>query len=130
MTQHSRAEAEAGWETADGMVTYGDNASVGVDTGDYIPNYSQLGSLPANPAALNAYLVRLVYPNSKPTPVQKDQAAFSVIDDMLENYALPARLSAEIYQALAAIAAGDAPATARDAQRLPNRVLRRRGLAN
>ncbi len=94
---------EAGWETADGMVTYGDNYSVGVDTGDYIPSYSQLGSLPTIPAALNAYLVRLVYPNSKPTPVQKDQAAFSVIDDMLENYALPARLSAEIYQALAAI---------------------------
>ena len=94
---------EAGWETADGMVTYGDNASAGVDTGDYIPNYSQLGSLPSNPAALNAYLVRLVYPNSKPTPVQKDQAAFSVIEDMLDNYALPARLSAEIYQALAAI---------------------------
>jgi hypothetical protein len=94
---------EAGWETADGMVTYGDNLSAGVDTGDYIPNYSQLGSLPANPAALNAYLVRLVYPNSKPTQVQKDQAAFSVIDDMLDNYVLPPKLAAEIYQALAAI---------------------------
>jgi hypothetical protein len=98
-----KTSTEAGWETADGMVTYGDNASVGVDTGDYIPSYSQLGSLPASPAALNAYLVTLVYPNSKATPLQQDQAAFSVIDDMLENYVLPPKLQAEVYQALAAI---------------------------
>jgi hypothetical protein len=94
---------QAGWETADGMVTYGDNVSLGVDTGDNIPSYSQLGSLPTNPTALNAYLVRLVYPNSKPTRVQRDQAAFAVIDDMLDNYVLPPRLAAEIYHALAAI---------------------------
>ena len=94
---------EAGWETADGRVTYGDNVSAGVDTGDYIPSYSQLGSLPTSPAALNAYFVRLVYPNSKATPLQKDLAAFSVSDDMLENYVLPPKLQAEIYQALAAI---------------------------
>ena len=94
---------EAGWETADGRVTYGDNSSVGVDTGDYIPSYSQLGSLPTSPAALNAYFVRLVYPHSKARPLQKDLAAFSVIDDMLENYVLPPKLQAEIYQALAAI---------------------------
>jgi hypothetical protein len=98
-----KTSTEAGWETADGMVTYGDNASVGVDTGDYIPAYSQLGSLPTSPAALNAYLVTLVYPNSKATPLQADQAAFSVIDDMLENYVLPPKLQAEVYQALAAI---------------------------
>ncbi len=94
---------EAGWETADGAVTYGDNYSAGVDTGDNIPNYSQLGSLPANPAALDAYLAHIVYPNSNATQVQNEQAAFSVIDDMLENYVLPPRLAAEIYQALAAI---------------------------
>jgi hypothetical protein len=94
---------EAGWETADGGVTYGNNYSVGVDVGDNIPSYSQLGSLPANPAALDAYLVHIVYPNSNPTPVQKDQAAFSVIDDMLINYLLPPKLEAEVYQALAAI---------------------------
>jgi hypothetical protein len=94
---------EAGWETADGSVTYGDNYSVGVDTGDYIPNYSALGSLPASPAALDAYLARLVYPNSRPTRVQQGQAAFSVIEDMLINYVLPPTLAAEIYQALAII---------------------------
>jgi len=86
-------------------VTYGDNYSAGVDVGDNIPSYSELGSLPASPAALNAYLARLVYPDSRPTQVQQGLAAFSVIEDMLINYVLPPRLAAEIYQALAAIPA-------------------------
>ena len=109
---------EAGWETADGQVTYGDNYSVGVDTGDPIPSYSQLGSLPANPAALNAYLARLVYPGSTPTATQRGLAAFSVIDDMLTNYVLPPKLQAEVYQALAAIPAVtvDSHVTAIDGQ--------------
>src|ERR1700758_4493360 len=98
-----RIFTEAGWETADGGVTYGNNYSAGVDVGDNIPSDSQLGSLPPNPAALDAYLAHIVYPNSNPTPVQKDQAAFSVIDDMLINYLLPPKLEAEVYQALAAI---------------------------
>jgi hypothetical protein len=93
---------EAGWETADGEVAYGNNYSV-VDPGDNIPSYSQLGSLPTNPAALDARLTRLVYPSSKPARWQAGQAAFGVIDDMLENYVLPPRLQAEMYQALAAI---------------------------
>ena len=101
----SRVHTQAGWETADGLVTYGDNVSAGVDTGDNIPAYSELGSLPADPAALDAYLARLVYPGSTPTKVQQGLAAFSVIDDMLMNYVLPPRLEAEIYQALAAIPA-------------------------
>jgi len=94
---------EAGWETADGMVTYGDNYSVGIDTGDNIPSYSELRSLPTSPAALDAYLASLVYPDSNPTPTQAGQAAFSVIEDMLTNYVLPPTLEAEIYQALAII---------------------------
>ena len=98
-----RTFTEAGWETADGQVTYGNNYSTGVDAGAGIPSYSQLGSLPANPAALDAYLTRLVYPSSKPAPWQAGQAAFSGIDEMLENYVLPPRLQAEVYQALAAI---------------------------
>ena len=100
-----RMNTEAGWETADGLVTYGNNASAGVDTGDYIPSYAQLGSLPADPAALDAYLARLVNPGSTATKVQQGLAAFFVIDDMLTNYVLPPRLEAEIYQALAAIPA-------------------------
>jgi hypothetical protein len=92
-----------GWETADGGVTYGDGYSAGVAGGDTIPSYSQLGSLPDSPADLDAYLAKIVYPNSNPTPVQRDQAAFSVINDMLINYVLPPALEAEVYQALAAI---------------------------
>jgi hypothetical protein len=94
---------EAGWETADGQVTYGNNYSVGVDAGAGIPTYSQLGSLSASPAALDAYLARLVYPSSKPAAWQAGQAAFSGIEEMLENYVLPPKLQAEVYQALAAI---------------------------
>ena len=94
---------EAGWETADGLVTYGNNYSIGVDVGDNIPSYSRLGSLPRDPAALDAYLARLVYPDSNPAPDIKGLAAFSVIEDMLVNYVLPPTLEAEIYQALAII---------------------------
>jgi hypothetical protein len=101
----SNTGTEAGWETADGRLTYGANASAGVDTGDNIPSYSQLGSLPTDPAALDAYLARLVYPDSAPTKVQQGLAAFSVIQDMLMNYVLPPKLEAEVYQALAAIPA-------------------------
>jgi hypothetical protein len=93
---------EVGWETADGQVTYG-GYSTGVDAGAGIPSYSQLESLPTNPAALDAYLTRLVYPSSKPAPWQAGQAAFSGFEEMLENYVLPPRLQAEVYQALAAI---------------------------
>ena len=99
----SETFTEAGWETADGAVTYGSNYSVGVAGGDNIPSYSQLGSLPRDPAALNAYLARLVYPDSKATQAQQGLAAFSVIEDMLTNYVLPPALQAEVYQALAVI---------------------------
>jgi hypothetical protein len=90
------------WETADGEVPYGNN-SPAIDTGDYIPSYSQLGSLPTRPAALDAYLAGLVYPGLPLTQARAGSAAFSVIEDMLENYVLPPRLEAEIYQALAII---------------------------
>lgn len=109
---------EAGWETADGLVTYGDASSEGIAGGDNIPSYSELGSLPRDPAALDAYLVRLVYPNSNAKPFQKDLAAFSVIDDMLQNYVLPPTLQAEVYQALAIIpiVTADSHVTAIDGQ--------------
>jgi hypothetical protein len=94
---------EAGWETADGQVTFGNNASVGVSAGAGIPSYSQLGSLPTNPVALDTYLADLVYTGSKPPPSQVGPTAFSGIEEMLENYVLQPRLQAELYQALAAI---------------------------
>jgi hypothetical protein len=94
---------EAGWETADGLAAYGDNYSGGVDPGDNVPSYSQLGSLPRDPAALDSYLARLVYPDSNPAPDIKGMAAFSVIEDLLINYVLPPALEAEMYQALAVI---------------------------
>lgn len=94
---------EAGWETADGLETYGSNPSAGVSPGAYIPSYSQLGSLPRDPRALDAYLAHRVYPNSKPAADIMGMSAFSNIDQMLSNYVLPPALAAEMYQALAVI---------------------------
>jgi hypothetical protein len=93
---------QAGWETADGEVAYGDSYGI-VAPGDPIPSYSELGSLPRSPAALDAYLTRLVYPDSNPAPDIKGETAFSSIEDMLTNYVLPPSLQAGLYQALAAI---------------------------
>ncbi len=92
---------EAGWETANGEVSYPDDFAELVAPGDPIPSYPELGSLPTSPAALDAYLVRLVYPDSNPAPDIKSLAAFSSIEDMLTNYVLPPALQAEVYQALA-----------------------------
>jgi hypothetical protein len=93
----------ASWETADGEVNYGNSDISLVDPGDSFPGYSQLGSLPRDPAALDAYLAHLVYPDSKPTRSQAAQAAFNKIDSMLQSYVLPPAIEAELYQALAAI---------------------------
>jgi hypothetical protein len=92
---------QAGWETADGLVTYGAAGTFGVAGGN-TPSYSQLGSLPRSPAALDAYLERTesgVFPARDPHAM----AAFMTIDTMLENYVLPPALQAEVYQALAAL---------------------------
>jgi hypothetical protein len=94
---------QAGWETADGEVSYPDDFAGLVAPGDSIPSYSELGSLPTSPAALDAYLVRLVYPDSSPAPDIQSSAAFFVIADMLTNYVLPPALQAEVYQALAVL---------------------------
>lgn len=92
---------QAGWETADGLVTYGAAGTFGV-AGENIPSYSHLGSLPRSPAALDAYLERTrsgMFPALDPHAM----AAFRTINAMLENYVLPPALQAEIYQALAAL---------------------------
>jgi hypothetical protein len=94
---------QAGWETADGQVGYPDGFAELVGPGAQIPSYSELGSLPASPAALDAYLVRLAYPHSNPPTDIKGESAFLGIDEMLTNYVLPPTVQAEMYQALAAI---------------------------
>ena len=81
--------------------TYGAAGTFGV-AGANIPSYSQLGSLPRSPAALDAYLERThsgVFPAVDPHAM----SAFVTIQAMLENYVLPPALQAEIYQALAAL---------------------------
>jgi hypothetical protein len=92
------SSTEAGWETADGTLTYGHNWSRGA--GGNLPSYSRLASLPGDPAALDRYLERTgnpVYPSLDP----RVMSAFAQIRGMLSNYVLPPALEAEAYQALA-----------------------------
>jgi len=94
----STVHTQAGWETADGLVTYGNAGTLGA--GGDLPSYSQLESLPSSPAALDAYLERT---QGKTYPALDPQAmsVFVTIRGMLENYVVPPALQAEMYQALA-----------------------------
>ena len=80
--------------TADGTINY-DAGSIG----DPIFPYSKLGSLPRDPAKLDAYFVGL-------DPVKTDNksvVAFSQIKQMLFGMVLPPSLEAEMFHALALI---------------------------
>jgi hypothetical protein len=98
-----QTDTGAGWETADGQAVYDDNSSDGVGAGADIPSYSQLGSLPRNPAALDAYLANIGNSGEKSAPGMMGIRVFEDIKDMLTNYVLPPTLQAEVYQALAII---------------------------
>lgn len=91
---------EGTWTTADGTKDY---VGGGMGTTDTSPKYSQLGSLPKDPAALDAYLAHLSYPNPDATQANKDVADFTTIETMLSTYVLPPALTAELYHALADI---------------------------
>jgi hypothetical protein len=83
-----------GWMTADGTISDGAGIS-----GNPIYPYDKLGSLPRDPARLDAYFVSL-------DPVKTDNksaVAFSKIDAMLFGMVLPPWLQAEMYHALALI---------------------------
>jgi len=83
-----------GWMTADGTISDGAGIS-----GNPIYPYDKLGSLPRDPAQLDAYFVSL-------DPVKTDNQSaveFSQIDAMLFGMVLPPWLQAEMYHALALI---------------------------
>jgi hypothetical protein len=83
-----------GWMTADGTISDGAGIS-----GNPIYPYDKLGSLPRDPAKLDAYFVSL-------DPVKTDNHSaveFSQIDAMLFGMVLPPWLQAEMYRALALI---------------------------
>jgi hypothetical protein len=85
---------QRGWMTADGTISDGAGIS-----GNPIYPYDKLGSLPRDPARLDAYFVSL-------DPVKTDNksaVAFSQIDAMLFGMVLPPWLQAEMYHALALI---------------------------
>jgi Domain of unknown function (DUF4232) len=109
------------WNTADGTRDY-QAGEAGEATTDTSVKYSQLGSLPKDPVALDAYLAHLSYPNPDATQANKDVADFSTIEEMLETYVLPPALTAELYHALADIPTVTARADVTD-------VVGRRGMA-
>lgn len=84
-----------GWMTADGTMTYGGAGS----GGNPIYPYDKLGSLPRDPAKLDAYFVSL-------DPAKTDNksvVAFGQIKSMLFGMVLPPSLEAEMFHALALI---------------------------
>jgi len=97
----SPKHVEGTWEMADGAHYYTPGSFQG-GVGAEVP-YSKIGSLPANPVALDAYLAHLDYPNPNATTANKATAEFSDIADMLAAYVLPPKLTAELYHALADI---------------------------
>jgi hypothetical protein len=86
---------QAGWMTADGTMTYGGAGSIG----NPIFPYSKLGSLPRDPARLNAYFASLDPARTD----NKSAAAFVKIRQMLFGMVLPPSLEAEMFHALALI---------------------------
>jgi hypothetical protein len=85
---------QEGWMTADGTINYGAGS-----IGDPIFPYDKLGSLPRDPARLDAYFV-------SQDPVKTDNksvVAFSQIEQMLFGMVLPPSLEAEMFHALALI---------------------------
>jgi hypothetical protein len=83
-----------GWMTADGTLNYG----AGI-IGDPIYPYDKLGSLPRDPAKLDAYFV-------SQDPAKTDNQGvvdFGAIESMLFGMVLPPWLQAEMYHALALI---------------------------
>jgi hypothetical protein len=62
--------------------------------------YARLGSLPKDPAALEAYFAdKTPYPH--PAPALRAELAYSAIQHMLASEVLPPSLTAELYHALA-----------------------------
>jgi hypothetical protein len=83
-----------GWMTADGTLNY-DAGSIG----DPIFPYNKLGSLPRDPAKLDAYFV-----SQDPAKTDnKSVVAFGRIEQMLFGMVLPPSLEAEMFHALALI---------------------------
>jgi hypothetical protein len=112
LRHRSPKHVEDTWEMADGAHYYTPGSFQG-NPGSEVP-YSRIGSLPANPVALDAYLARLDYPNPNATTANKATAEFSNIADMLTAYVLPPKLTAELYHALADIPTVIAERNAKD----------------
>jgi hypothetical protein len=94
------------WMMADGahFTTTGSATGSVLDLWAQAPvPYGQLDSLPANPAALDAYLAHLSYPNPNATTANKSTAEFSAVEGLLTSYVLPPKLTAELFHALADI---------------------------
>jgi hypothetical protein len=85
--------SQSAWYTAGKLIRASDPVTVPV-------SYTQLRSLPADPFALDRYLVSLAgkYATS---PAIRIQIAFSWAGSLFENFVLPPRQGAELFHALA-----------------------------
>jgi hypothetical protein len=90
------------WTMADGDHFYTTGSDFGLGGFPTVP-YSQLGTLPASPVALDAYLAHQQYPGPNATTANKATSEFSGIEGLLIAYVLPPKLTAEVYHALADI---------------------------
>jgi hypothetical protein len=91
------------WTTAAGTPSHADKGPYAIVVAGAIP-YSELGSLPSDPAALERYLgdhplhSLLPFPIAQSGPAGHAAAAFQQIYGMLWDYALPPKLAAELFQ--------------------------------
>jgi hypothetical protein len=91
------------WMMANGSHFYTTGNSWGLQGGGPTVTYSQLGTLPTNPVALDAFLAHQQYPGPNATTANKATSEFTGITGLLTSYVLPPKLTAELYHALADI---------------------------
>jgi hypothetical protein len=91
------------WMMANGSHFYTTGNSWGLQGGYTTVTYAQLGTLPTNPVALDAFLAHQQYPGPNATTANKATSEFSGITGLLTSYVLPPKLTAELYHALADI---------------------------
>jgi hypothetical protein len=95
------------WQTADyTKIVMPGGVSLGVAASGDDPSavtYAKVRTLTWDPEKLDAYFAHLDYPNANATPANKEVAAFTHIEMLLQQYVLPPARVAELYHALALI---------------------------
>jgi hypothetical protein len=92
------------WQTADySKMDMGGGVTLRISSGPDAVTYAKVRTLTWDPEKLDAYFAHLDYPNPDATPANREVAAFSDIETLLQQYVLPPARVAELYHALALI---------------------------